>query len=251
MRARIVQVVAGAALMALGVPTAASAEKFIEAQTVWRFDASSYAMDQGEALTFRNRDAASPGPHNVVASDKGPDGQPLFASKSIRNGEDAPVERASAVPPGSYEFICTVHPFMQATLEVKAAGAPAPTPPAPEPPPPASTDTRPPSVIASLARTSLTRALRRGRFRGSVSADEPSELQLRLTGRIGRRVVDVGVGSARIASANARAPIVVRIRPSARRALRRARSARLTLAVEARDSAGNVGTTTARRTVRR
>src|SRR3954465_3884334 len=102
----------------------AAAEKVVEAQTTWHFDAMTYTIDQGESLVFHNRDASSPGPHNVTASDAGPDGKPLFASKTIANGEDAPVTGATQLKTGSYAFMCTVHPFMQATLNVSDQGTP-------------------------------------------------------------------------------------------------------------------------------
>ena len=257
------------------MPATAAADEVIEAQTVWRFDAMSYEIDQGEPLAFHNRDAASPGPHNVVASDEGPDGQPLFASKTIENGEDAPVERARQLKTGSYDFICTVHPFMQATLVVNDKGAPQPAPGSQPPPPsggspppsggpppssgaspppsssggsppPASGDTRAPAVSAAIARVPLVRALLRRRFAVSVTADEVSSLRVRLTARVGSRVVQVGTAAARIRRAGR--PVRLAIRPSRAtiRVLGRARRATFTLAVEARDAAGNVGTATTR-----
>src|SRR5436190_16239218 len=79
-RAREVRWLLGvaAAVAALSTGTAQAAT-VIEAQTLWHFDASSYTIPQGGAVTFRNSDSASPGPHNVTAQDKGPDGKPLFA----------------------------------------------------------------------------------------------------------------------------------------------------------------------------
>jgi hypothetical protein len=98
----------------------------------------------------------------------------------------------------------------------------------------------------TLARTSLRRALRRG-LRLSLNADETSDVRLRVTARIGRRTVDVGTAAARVTG---RASLTVRARRAARRALSRARRATLTVAVEARDASGNVGTATTRRTLR-
>src|SRR3954451_11393653 len=86
----------------------AAAEKVIEAQTTWHFDAMTYTIDQGEALVFHNRDTTSPGPHTVAAADNGPDGKPLFVSKTINNGEDAAVVGATRLKTGSYSFLCTV-----------------------------------------------------------------------------------------------------------------------------------------------
>src|SRR4051794_41369016 len=105
----------GMCAAALAAPAPALADKTIEAQTVWQFDAGTYMLDTGEKLTFKNDDAVSPGPHNVTSNDKGPDGKtPLFASDTIKNAEQSAVNGATALQARSYPFICTVHPFMQA-----------------------------------------------------------------------------------------------------------------------------------------
>ena len=80
-----------ALLLLLALPAVARADKVIEAQVVWRFDASEYTIDQGEKLTFKNMDSASPGPHDVTASAQGPDGKPLFRSKTIPADQEAEV----------------------------------------------------------------------------------------------------------------------------------------------------------------
>src|SRR3954453_3820977 len=102
------KIVALGLVAGFGVAAApAAAEKVVEAQTTWHFDAMTYTIDQGESLVFHNRDASSPGPHNVTASDKGAHGKPLFASETIVNGKDAPVTGATQLKTGSYPFICT------------------------------------------------------------------------------------------------------------------------------------------------
>jgi plastocyanin len=273
MLSRIARAGIGAALVAAALPAVASADEVIEAQTVWRFDASSYTIDQGEPLLFRNADAASPGPHNVVADDKGPDGKPLFASKTIENGEEAPVDGARRLTTGSYGFICTVHPFMQATLVVTDKGTPQPAPgggpppssgsgsggspppsggapppsgPAPSPAPAAAGDTRAPALRVALRG----RSLRSRRLSAAVTSDEASAVRMRLTARVRGRTVTVATATTRVQPGR---PAAVRLRAgrSALRALRGVRRVALTLAVEARDAAGNVGTATARRTLRR
>src|SRR3954464_3406188 len=142
----------GMCAAALAAPAPALADKTIEAQTVWHFDASTYMLDTGEKLTFKNDDAASPGPHNVTADDRGPDGKPLFGSETIKNGEQSVVKGAESLKAGQYSFICTVHPFMTATLVVTDRSAPSPPAAAP---PPAARDTTPPKVRSTLLKTSL------------------------------------------------------------------------------------------------
>ncbi len=78
-------------------------------------------------LTFHNLDVP---PHNVVALDAtGPDENPwcdpyptgecpAFWSELVGAGETAEVVGVDALDPGTYEFYCTVHPWMTGTLLV-------------------------------------------------------------------------------------------------------------------------------------
>jgi plastocyanin len=250
--------VIGLAVFALAAPATARADEEIRAATVWRFEALTYTIDQGEPLSFLNVDAASPGPHNVTASDAGADGKPLFASKTVAHGEGSPVEGARQLKTGSYDFICTVHPFMQATLMVTASGTPAPPPgqPAPSPAPqPAPSqppaDAQAPRLKAAIAAGSLRTLTRTRRLKVTVISDERAALKLRLTARIGSRTVSVATAAGDSAAAGDTATFVLKPSKAALKALRGRRTANLTLAVEARDGAGNVGTTLARRTLRR
>ena len=244
-----VRAVAGAAAIAtIAAPTAARADEVVEALTVWRFDASTYTIDQGEKLTFKNSDAASPGPHNVTASGTGPDGKPRFASKSIGNGEESPVDGAQQLTTGSYDFICTVHPFMEATLRVSDKGTPLPPGSGgPGPTPPPATDTRRPGLSVSLERSSLRKALRRKRLFARITSDEEVALRMTLTGRLRGRLVVFGRATARARTPGETVRVGIRPNRAGRRALRRKRRVAFTLLVEARDAAGNVTATKARR----
>lgn len=71
----------------------------------------------GGPLSFTNLDAAQ---HDVTATQKGPDGKPLFASKLVGLGGTTPVEGLDRVQAGqSYEFFCSIHPGMRGTLIVR------------------------------------------------------------------------------------------------------------------------------------
>src|SRR4051794_40583534 len=232
----------GMCAAALAAPAPALADKTIEAQTVWHFDASTYMLDTGEKLTFKNDDAASPGPHNVTADDKGPDGKPLFGSETIKNGEQSVVKGAQGLKADQYSFICTVHPFMTATLLVTDRSAP----PAAAPPP-AARDTTAPKVRSTLLKTSLRAAVRARRVVASITSDEDARLDVSLVAHIGRRTLTVGR-----AHASGRAVrLAVPLSSAGRRALRHARRAALTLYVEARDAAGNLTAIRSRRVLRR
>src|SRR3954452_10091480 len=157
-----------AVLALLAVPAGARADKVVTAETLWRFDASTYTIAQGEALAFHNDDQQSPGPHNVTAMTNGPDGQPLFASQTVPKDQTVPVDGATAIAPGSYGFECTVHPFMQATLVV--SGGPGDATAAP--------DRTAPTVRAALRTSSLRRALAAGHLTAAVASDEAATLRL-------------------------------------------------------------------------
>ncbi len=81
---------------------------------------------QGERLDFTNLDIDA---HDIVSDDRAtgsepwcifhPQGAcPLFASKLIGLGETDEVIGVDYLLPGSYKFICSVHPWMQGTLIV-------------------------------------------------------------------------------------------------------------------------------------
>jgi polyvinyl alcohol dehydrogenase (cytochrome) len=84
--------------------------------------ATSYATpavttSPGGPVSFVNFDIAQ---HDVVANDKGPDGQPLFRSKLASFNETAPVEGLDRVESGrSYGFFCSLHPGMHGQLVVR------------------------------------------------------------------------------------------------------------------------------------
>ena len=252
LRITVRSVACGLAILA-AIPAAAWAEKVVEAQTVWRFDASSYTIDQGEMLLFKNSDVASPGPHNVTASGRGADGKPQFASRTIRNGEQATVDGAQQLTTGNYDFICTVHPFMEASLVVSDAGTPLPPagggPPASTPAP--GSDTRRPALRASLQRSSLRRAVRRKRVFARITSDEVVTLRMTLTARLNGRLVVLGRATARADAPNTAVRVGIRVNRAGRQALRRERRVALTLLVEARDPAGNVRAKKARRQLER
>jgi polyvinyl alcohol dehydrogenase (cytochrome) len=71
----------------------------------------------GGPVSFVNFDIAQ---HDVVASDKGPDGRPLFRSKLVNFNENAPLEGLDRVESGrSYAFFCSLHPGMRGQLVVR------------------------------------------------------------------------------------------------------------------------------------
>jgi plastocyanin len=90
----------------------------------YRYTATTFSMVPGERATFQNPEDVS---HNVTAARRGPDGRPLFRSRTIGIGS-TPVEGVQYLGTGTYDFVCTVHSGMRAKLQVAGAGAPAARP---------------------------------------------------------------------------------------------------------------------------
>jgi plastocyanin len=111
-----------AATLAAGSAFAAS--ETITGTAANLFDKPTYTSDQGDLVQFQSLG----GSHNVTATAKGPDGEPLFASSTISGGT-TPVNGTQYLTQGSYAFICTIHPStMQATLVKTGAGTAIPRP---------------------------------------------------------------------------------------------------------------------------
>lgn len=226
------------AVVVLGPAAAvAQADEEVTAVPFNRFSPASVTIDQGELLTFRNTDAAS---HNVTARERGSDGRPLFASRTITNGRTAEVEGVRFLTTGSYAFLCTIHPTMTGTLNVSTAGTPLPRP---------APDTRAPEVSAVVRRSTLARVSRSGRLAVNVVLDEAASLTLRATARVAGRRIRLG-RRAGVRLGEGRGHVAVRLSRRARQSLAGARRAVVTVDVRAVDEAGNASTDRARRTLR-
>src|SRR4051794_21938630 len=110
------RIVFGALLAALvTAPVARADERVIAAPLASGFVNPNVSIDQGEKLTFLNPDVA---PHDVTSVEQG-----LFSSETVSTGTETPVNGADKLPPGTYDFICSVHPYMTGTLTVGSGGA--------------------------------------------------------------------------------------------------------------------------------
>ena len=70
------------------------------------FNPTSVTVKKGQKVTWTNSDSA---PHNVTSSDG------TIKSKDFTNGQSFTY---TATKPGTYHYICTIHPQMKATLIV-------------------------------------------------------------------------------------------------------------------------------------
>jgi plastocyanin len=124
MRRRRGMLAGAVALTALGLGAAVAwaAPATIVGQANDTFDAASYAHDGGTVAQL----TVTGSNHNATASANGPDGKALFRSNTITGGT-TPVNGTQYLNAGSYPFICTIHPNMQAALNVTGTGQPRPT----------------------------------------------------------------------------------------------------------------------------
>ena len=105
-----------AVLLMLGGAAAAQAALSITSEGN-AFSKELFEQAAGETPDYANPSDGN-GYHNVIAEDEGPDGEPLFASDLINIGETSPIEGVKYLGPGTYHFICSVHPGMEADLKI-------------------------------------------------------------------------------------------------------------------------------------
>lgn len=72
-------------------------------------------MVPNTTLSFGNADQMV---HDVTSRARTSDGKPLFRSSYTSPGTTSTVAGAEALPPGTYEFYCSLHPHMAGTLHV-------------------------------------------------------------------------------------------------------------------------------------
>ncbi|MFI1393377.1 plastocyanin/azurin family copper-binding protein [Streptomyces sp. NPDC020681] len=129
--ARIPRVLLAALLFAstltfLDAPAAHSAASHQVVMSGYAFGPRTLTITAGDTVTWINRDSA---PHDVKTT-SGPES---VQSPMLNKGG---TWSHTFTVPGSYGYVCTVHPGMTGQLVVKAAATrkPAPAPPAPAPP---------------------------------------------------------------------------------------------------------------------
>jgi plastocyanin len=123
MRRLIAALVAIAAAAFITGPALGASEAITTTTECCSFGKAGFTIDRGTTATFENLD---PGvsPHNVTAVDTRADGQPLFASFTIKPGQ-IPVRGTDSLPTGTYRFFCSVHPIqMWGELSVTPSASP-------------------------------------------------------------------------------------------------------------------------------
>jgi plastocyanin len=146
------------------------------------FAKASFSLDPGQVATFQNSGGVS---HNVVASGNGPDGAALFGSDTIDSGQ-VPVKGTQYLASGSYPFVCTIHPGMEAVLAVTANGTPVARP----------------DIEVKVLSSKLEKVISSGKLKVKVTATTASD-DVGLVARKGARKlgskpnIDLAAGSSR------------------------------------------------------
>jgi plastocyanin len=162
----------------LGAATA-WADETITARPVNQFASSVTTIDQGEKVTLRNLDIAG---HDVTSNDTGDDGKPLFGSSLVNPGSSGPVAGTEYLTTGSYDFFCSIHPGMEAALEVTSAGTPAERPEAE-------------GVSVKVLSKDLDRVLESGRLKLKVRSLKGV---VQVSARAERRKSSIALGSKKV-----------------------------------------------------
>lgn len=115
-----VGICAGLVLGALGASASATDQAVTPAVDCCTFTASAFQVDAGTVATLQND---TPTTHDVTASQKGPDGKPLFSSKQV-SSQSVPIDGTQYLAPGNYPFICTIHAGMSSSFNILPGAQP-------------------------------------------------------------------------------------------------------------------------------
>jgi plastocyanin len=219
---------AGAVIVSLLGAGAAWADGTISARPVNSFGSAVTTIDQGEKVTFNNMDLAG---HDVVSTKAGDDGKPLFRSELVSPGGSGPVQGTEYLTTGTYPFVCSVHPGMEATLEVTSQGTPAPRPK--------------PSVTVKIVSRDLQRVVETGKLKLKVRSSKASLV-------VGARKAgknSIALGSKKVQWDGGEGRIRLKLSDSAREALGKKKSAKVIATVTADHGGGHTDRSTAQRTL--
>jgi len=228
---RPLRVAAPAALaLALLVAVPAQADQQIVAAPVDRYVTTDLTIAPGERLSFASQDPLVM--HNVTATDNGADGRPIFASATIGGGDTAPVVGADALAPGTYGFYCTIHPKqMMGTLTVSGDAVAA--------------DTTAPTLSARVDSSSLRKLEQTKSLLATITASET------VTARITVRAFDTTLASRTISLAPGATAVVLKLTAAGLRGIRKRSKVNVKVTMSAQDGAGNTGTGSGKRTLKR
>jgi len=216
------------AVLLLGA-TAAWADETITTRPTNSFASSVTTIDQGEKVTLTNYDIAD---HDVVSEKSGDDGKPLFRSETVSSGGSGPVVGTEYLTTGTYPFFCSLHPGMEATLEVTSAGTPAQRPQ--------------PGVSVKIASRDLQRVVETGKLKLRVRS---VKAKLTIGARAKKRKGSIALGSKTVNWDGGKGRVRLKLSDAARKALGKRKKATIIATVTATHPGGHTERSTARRTL--
>ncbi len=175
-------------------------------------------IEPGEKLTFLNPDVA---PHDVTSTEPG-----LFASETVGVGREVPVTGADSLAAGTYDYICSVHPYMVGTLTVGGGGSGGGGGHG-------GHDMKAPKVSVKVLDKSISKVLDAGRLSMQIELDEPATVRP-VAAADGTKVAK---GRASLSSGTSR--MTAKLTSKGQSLLRDARKVDLELTLIAADAAGN------------
>ena len=221
--------VLAAIFVTLAVTATAWADGTITARPVNQFGAAVTTIDQGEKVTFNNMDVAG---HDVVSNKAGDDGKPLFRSDLVSPGGSGPVVGTEYLVSGTYPFFCSIHPGMDATLEVTSAGTPVPRPQS--------------GVAVKIVSKDLQRVVSTGKLKLGIRSVRGS-LTVGARAKAGKS--SIALGSKKLKWDGGQGGVTLKLTDAARSELRKRKKATLIATATADHGGGHTARSTSRRTL--
>ena len=208
---------AGVAVIALAVPTAADAATITAGPGPVSYQNPNIAINAGDAVSFTNLDLTAS--HDVTATDAGPNAQPLFASATIGFGSTVPVSGAENLEAGTYDFLCSIHTFMTGTITVRGSGGGGGSAP---------------SLNLSALDSKLAKVKRAGKLKFQTKLNEAATVRVSASTKQGVKIASgrakVGKGSDKLAA---------KLTAKGKRLVAKAEKLKLQVAAIATDADGN------------
>ena len=221
----------GAMLAALLGAASAWADETITARPVNAFASPVTTIDQGEKVTLQNLDLAG---HDVTSHQTGDDGKALFGSALVSPASSGAVAGTEYLTAGNYAFFCSVHPGMEAVLEVTSAGQPVARP-----------ETE--GLKVKVISTNLDRVVESGKLKLRVTSRKGSVL---VGARAEKRKGSLALGSKEVSfTERAERRVVLKLSDDARKKLGKRRRATVIATATANHGGGHTARATARRTL--
>lgn len=205
-------ILAATAAIALAAPATITGK----ADNTW--DAASYTHDAGTVAQM----VIAGSSHNATATTNGADGKPLFASPTLSTGASTGVNGTQYLGPGSYAFICTLHPATMGATLVVGAGTPQPRP----------------TATLKVLDTKLSKVVKKSALRVRVTTTGQEKTEL--TGKLGSKEVVTGTEITGAATKTVKLPLT----PKGHTKLEKLKKAKLK--VEANVAFGSPVTATAK-----